>query len=149
MQKYYNLFLDDIRFPKDAYIYPRRDATNKIVAGRSLESVSGIPNGNWVVVRSYEEFVNCIEKNGIPYAVSFDHDLHPEHMDHYFDVTSKTGKIEYENFKYKTGKHCAQFLVDKLKNLNNDINIKTFVHSANPFGAQEIRKILTAFINDQ
>lgn len=146
MTKYYNLFLDDIRFPKDARVHPIR---GKIITGYSLSEISGIPNDNWFIVRSYDEFVKCIERHGIPNAVSFDHDLHDEHMQHYFDVTTKTGKIEYERFQNKTGKHCAEFLVDKIKNLGQDINIKMFVHSANIWGVEEIRKTLSTLSNDQ
>jgi hypothetical protein len=134
--------------PKDAWIYPRRDDKNVIISGKSLEAMSNVPNGNWEIVRSYDQFVAMIESRGIPQIVSFDHDLHPEHMDHYFDVTSKTGKIHYDELKIKTGKHCAEFLVDKLKNLGDDVNIKTFVHSANRWGAEQIRKTLTSLIND-
>jgi len=144
----YNLFLDDIRMPKDAWIYPRRDNKNLIISGKSLEAMSGVPNDNWEIVRSYEQFVSIIEMRGIPLIVSFDHDLHEEHMDHYFGVTSKTGKIHYDELKIKTGKHCAKFLVDKIRNLGNDVNIKTFVHSANRWGAAEIRKTLTSLIYD-
>jgi len=148
MKQPYNLFLDDIRMPKDAWIYPRRNEQKQIISGQSLEQISGIPNDNWEIVRSYDQFVAMIEKNGIPDVVSFDHDLSEEHLDHYFDVTSKTGKIHYDELKIKTGKHCAEFLVDKLKNLGDDVNIKTFVHSANFWGAKEIRETLTSLIND-
>jgi hypothetical protein len=44
----YNLFLDDIRTPK---------------------------NGEWTIARSFAEAVSIVEKHGYPAHVSFDHDL--------------------------------------------------------------------------
>lgn len=138
-----NLFLDDIRNPKDAWIYPRRDDKKQIISGKSLENISVIPNGNWDIVRSYAEFVAYIEKNGIPDVISFDHDLHTEHMDHYFSVTSLTGVIEYGNLKIPTGKHCAEYLVDKWKSSNRQKTPTCYVHSANLWGASNINKVLS------
>jgi hypothetical protein len=137
-----NLFLDDIRFPKDAWIYPRRDDKKQIISGKSLEMISGIPNGNWDIVRSYKEFVAYIEKNGIPDVITFDHDLHPEHMNYYHVITSKTGIINYQDIAIETGKHCAEYLIDKW---NQSGRIKTptcYVHSANQWGAKNIKEVL-------
>ena len=138
----YNLFLDDIRMPQDAYIYPRRNEKGVILIGANLEEISGIPRGNWEIVRSYDEFVAMIETKGLPSVVSFDHDLHPEHMKHYFAETSKTGIIDYSKFLVKTGKDCAQYFVDTVKKLGYSQKPKTFVHSANQWGKAEILKIL-------
>jgi len=137
-----NLFIDDIRFPKDAWIYPRRDDKKQIISGKSLEMISGIPNGNWDIVRSYKEFVAYIEKNGIPDVITFDHDLHPEHMNYYHVITSKTGVIDYQDIAIETGKHCAEYLIDKW---NESGRIKTptcYVHSANQWGAKNIKEVL-------
>lgn len=49
----YALFLDDERYPPH-------------------EKVRGLP---WVIVRSYDEFFEYINKNGFPHHISFDHDL--------------------------------------------------------------------------
>lgn len=137
-----NVFIDDIRFPKDAWIYPRRDDKKFIISGKSLEKISGIPNGNWDIVRSYAEFVAYIEKNGIPDVISFDHDLHPEHMDHYHAVTSRIGIIEYGNLKIPTGKHCAEYLIDKWKEGGKLKTPICYVHSANHWGAMNIKEVL-------
>ena len=56
----YNLFLDDIRFPEDCFEYAHQ--TVYITT-------------DWIIVRSYDEFVKMIETNGVPYMVSIDHDL--------------------------------------------------------------------------
>lgn len=139
----YFLFLDDIRDPKDACIYPRRGEDGKILLGSTLENKSGIPNGSWKIVRSYDAFVACIEELGIPLAVSFDHDLADEHMLHYFNEASATGKIDYNKLTIKTGKHCAEYFLDKWRNSkHNGVKPKIFIHSANQWGAAEIQKAL-------
>lgn len=138
----YFLFLDDQRMPQDAYIYPRRNEKGLILIGASLEEVSNIPRGNWEIVRSYDEFVATIESKGIPNAVSFDHDLHEDHVSYYLSETSQTGLIDYSLFTVKTGKDCAQYFVDKLKQLGHTSKPKMFVHSANKWGAVEIKKVL-------
>jgi hypothetical protein len=140
------LFLDDIRFPKDAWIYPRRDDKKFIISGKSLENISGIPNGDWDIVRTYKDFVAYIEKNGIPDVISFDHDLHTEHIDHYHAVTSRIGIIEYGNLKVETGKHCAEYLIEKWKESGKVKTPVCHVHSANQWGAANINEVLKQLI---
>jgi hypothetical protein len=85
----YSLYLDDERDPKT--------------------------NRDWIIVRSYDEFVNTIQELGIPAYISFDHDLSEE----------------------KTGMNCAKWLVD------NNIVLEDFnVHSANPVGGGNIKRLL-------
>ena len=55
------LFLDDVRVPYDVF----RMNINPLYENDS----------DWVIVRSYYEFVNYIEKFGLPMYISFDHDL--------------------------------------------------------------------------
>jgi hypothetical protein len=129
----YNLFLDDLRYPKDAYLSDTHE---------SLIDSTGIPNNQWQIVRTYDSFVRYIEKNGLPSIISFDHDLHQEHIEYYFKVTALTkGVIEYGNLKNKTGKSCAEYLVKKWIEAGKP-PIKTYVHSANSYGAANIQKVL-------
>jgi len=60
------LFLDDIRSPKDAI---------GLVPSHMNQFYW---SNDWDVVRSHDEFVDFIEKNGVPDFVSFDHDLADE-----------------------------------------------------------------------
>lgn len=139
----YNLFLDDLRRPKDAYISSACPSKKGLIEDlTSLEKKSGIDNNDWVIVRSYKEFVDVVEERGLPDAVSFDHDLDYEHIKHYYNVTKDTGVIEYGNLKIKTGKHCATFLIDKCRELSPEKLPKFYVHSANYQGSVEIRKEL-------
>jgi hypothetical protein len=126
------LFLDDIRMPDAAFIYEERI---------KLIDKSGIQNCEWHIVRNYEDFCEFIDTFGIPEAVSFDHDLTMEFMRHYYDVTSKTGVIEYGNLKTKSGKHCAEYFVDKWRESGKP-DVKVYIHSANRWGQIEIKKVL-------
>ena len=67
----YNLYLDDIREPKQSY--------KKTGDTRYIDL-------KWRVVKCYSEFVETIALNGIPNIVSFDHDLGEEHINYYFDI---------------------------------------------------------------
>ena len=138
----YNLFLDDLRKPEHAYIYPKRNGAGLIIETQSLKHVSNVDNDNWIVVRNYDDFVKTIEEKGLPDVVSFDHDLHEEHIKHYYSVTEKTGIIEYGNLKIKTGKHCAEYFVQKYKELCPPYIPHVYVHRANQWGAQEIKNTL-------
>jgi hypothetical protein len=126
------LFLDDLRIPTDAFIYEERV---------KLIDKSGIQNCEWNIVRNYEDFCEFIDTFGIPEVVSFDHDLTTEFTQHYFDVTSKTGVIEYDNLKTKSGKHCAEYFVDKWREAGKP-DVKVYVHSANRWGQIEIKNVL-------
>jgi hypothetical protein len=134
----YNLFLDDTRMPKDAYIHNN----NSLV---SLNAKSDISDDDWVIVRNYTEFAQTLELLGMPEAVSFDHDLCYEHIKHYFNTTVSTGVIEYGNLKEKTGMHCAQEFVRKWQELKQNKQLRVFIHSANQYGVVEIGNILSPY----
>jgi hypothetical protein len=104
------LYLDDIRIPKTE---------------------------GWDIVRTYEDFVEWIEKNGLPEEVSFDHDL----AEISYDPTTQT-----ESFKYyeKTGYDAAKWLCDYC--WTNGLPIpKWNVHSANPVGRDNIKQLMENF----
>lgn len=126
----YNLFLDDQHDPAGAYLH---DAKKTL-----LEATHVL---DWVIVRSYEEFVSIIKQRGVPDRVSFDHDLHFEHIRHFVEYTMTTGYIEYANFSVKTGKHCAEYLVNTLCEIDSPAPI-CYIHSANHVGRKEIAKVL-------
>jgi hypothetical protein len=117
------LFLDDIRIPSDAYEYTKNPIYNK----------------NWDVVRNYQEFVDYINKNGMPSFISFDHDLADEH----YVSLSESKKDSYTE---KTGYECAKWLVDYC--LDNSVELPHFlVHSMNPVGKIRIESLLNNFKN--
>lgn len=103
------LFLDDIRDP--GWVYDKKEADD------------------FVVVRSYDEFVEYTRKNGLPDFISFDNDLG---MD-------ETGEIALDGYA------IAKWLVYESGLDLQDLRFK--VHSANPVAADQIRGLLSNYIN--
>lgn len=86
------------------------------------------PNDNtyWVIARSSSEAISIIETNGIPSFISFDHDL--------------------------DGDDTAMKLVWFLINSHMDGNLESFptdyyVHSQNPVDVQNIKSLMSSYIN--
>jgi len=147
--KPFNLFLDDLRNPSDAFVSGVRRKDLGLVATISLLVLTSTESHDWDIVRSYSEFENAINEYGIPSMVSFDHDLSFEHIQHYFKVTQLTNLIEYGNLSPKsTGYHCAQLLVQKCKEANVALPV-WHVHSANSVGAVNIAKVLSDYENQR
>jgi len=104
----YKLFLDDLRPP---------------------------PSLEWDVVRSYDEFVEFIKKNGTPEIISFDHDLDDLQQ----AATEAEGKVY--GVRERTGYDCAWWIVE------NKIPVKKFlVHSMNPGGALRIKNLMNDYL---
>jgi len=103
------LWLDDIRDPF-MYLWQVQFMPDYI---------KGVDHIVWV--KTYEDFVEWIEINGLPDEVFFDHDLGPSPM-----------KDGYDAAKW-LGNHC----------IDNNLQIPTFqIQSANPVGAKNIREYL-------
>lgn len=116
-----NLFLDDIRNPEDVH----RDSKLK-----------------WHIVRSYDEWVSFItnfynEHRKLPDRLSMDHDLADSHYDP--AIWRHGNHPPYDEYKEKTGYHCAKWLIDEGYDLRD---VEIYIHSANPVGAENIRKLL-------
>lgn len=113
------LFLDDIRYPFEAYHYTKKDIFLR---------------KDWYIVRNYEQFVNRILEKGLPEMISFDHDLADEH---YLEPNSP-------EFVEKTGYDCAKWLIEYC--MDNDADLpKFYCHSMNPVGKQNIEGLLNNF----
>lgn len=80
------------------------------------------------IVRTYEAFVDYINKNGLPDFISFDNDL----------GLDKNGNIALDGYA------AAKWLV--YKSGLNLVNLKYKVHSANPVAAEQIRGLLDNYI---
>jgi len=120
MNKYY-LFLDDIRLPSDV---------------RWVK----LPECPWTIIRNYSEFRNTILYLGIPEFVAYDHDLSDMHYGHGL----KDDEIDYNKYTEKTGYDCCQFLLNQCN--NKGIKHPPYVvHSMNPVGASNIRKIIDSY----
>lgn len=96
----YYLFLDDERSPADV-------------------TWIALPTRQPTIVRSYVEFVACVERYGVPDFVSFDHDLADAHIPE------------------RTGYDCAKWLVEYCADTGARFPDYT-VHSMNPLAAGKI-----------
>ncbi|WP_373059360.1 cyclic-phosphate processing receiver domain-containing protein [Zunongwangia sp. H14] len=103
-----NIFLDDIRDPEMVYTPSEAEA--------------------FVVVRSFRQFVEYIEENGLPDFLSFDNDLG---LDEKGDV-APDGYAAAKWLVYESGLDLR--------------NLKFKVHSANPVAAEQIRGLLGNYI---
>jgi len=100
----------------------------------------------WVL--NYEQFVQWIEKFGLPDIISFDHDLADEHytpQEYWNDYQLSKQYQESQNYQEKTGLDCAKWLIDYCTETNLKLP-KYYVHSANPVGADNIRILLGNYI---
>jgi hypothetical protein len=104
------------------------------------------PNANpkdWVIVRNFHQFVNYIEKYGLPDYISFDHDLGFEHTRYYFENGGHENPPDplKADFKEKTGYDATKWLVDFC--VENEKPLPLWhVHSHNPVGSENIRTYL-------
>ena len=116
------LFLDDERVPSDVTWVP-------IGTGKSFHESRGAP---WEIVRSYDEAINWVLKNGIPNVISFDHDL---------------GWDEQDRVIGKTGYDFARWLVEYDLDTNTmPVDFSFTVHSMNPIGARNIKSLLDNYL---
>lgn len=133
----YRIYLDDVRTPTDK---------------------------DWIVVRSYKEFINKIEEIGFSNisTISLDHDLGPSSMKEYFENVSPNYVLDYKNIEEKTGYDCAKWLVDYFYNINPHLlktarNFKKeklllpniYTHSANPIGSANIMGYINNFLMNE
>lgn len=115
------LFLDDIRYPVEAYHYTRQDIFLR---------------KDWHIVRNYEQFVSRILEKRLPDMISFDHDLAEVHY-------LQPGSGEYTE---KTGYDCAKWLVEYCMDHHLDLP-EFYCHSMNPVGKENIESLLKNFKN--
>lgn len=114
------LFLDDERNPADV--------TWILIGG------VGSQGAEWEIVRSLDEAINWVKKNGFPDVISFDHDLGLEHY---------SGDYSARNTGYDFAKWLTEFDMDTGSMPDH---FKFTVHSKNPTGAENIRKLMHNYI---
>lgn len=125
----YNLFLDDVRMPKDTFDYMKLPIYISV---------------DWSIVRNYYAFVQIIEGKGIPDIVSFDHDLADEHYDPQIMNDMSYADV-YNMFSEKTGYHCAKWLIDYCIGINEKLPAEIFIHSMNPAGSMNIKSLFDTY----
>jgi hypothetical protein len=133
----YKLFLDDIREPQDAVL---------VDSMKMLLHESETMNHEWIITRSYKEFIDILKERGLPEEVSFDHDLTIDHMKHYIKNSDKN-VLNYNDIKMcDTGYHCAKAFVEAWKYSGEPL-VKVYIHTANHIGAENIKTVLKDIIN--
>ena len=101
-----------------------------------LDDIRVPTEGDWEVVRSYDEFIAHINLNGLENyeLISLDHDLGEGAMVEYYTNVKPNYELDYNRITEKTGMDCARFLVAEA--MNKKIPLPTvYVHSANPIGS--------------
>lgn len=120
---------------------------------------------DWIVVRSYNEFVNKVTEIGLENidTISLDHDLGDDAINEYVYNTMQNYTIDYSNISEKTGYDCAKWLVNHFYDLHptrvdmhasykkqNPIKVPLiYVHSANPIGAANIMGYINNFLMNE
>lgn len=99
---------------------------------------------DWIVVRSYDEFVEKINELGLETIdlISLDHDLGDSAMKEWRTNVYYNYTLDYNNITEKTGMDCAKWLVEQW--LDGKPVCKVMVHSANAVGSGNI----TGYINN-
>ena len=101
-----------------------------------LDDVRVPTEGDWQVVRSYDEFISHINLNGLENyeLISLDHDLGEGAMVEYYTNVKPNYELDYNRIPEKTGMDCVRFLV--AESMHTKIPLpQIYVHSANPIGA--------------
>ena len=127
----YKIYLDDLRTPVDT---------------------------EWIVVRSYDEFVAKVKEIGLANIeiVTLDHDLGDTAVKEYFSNTSKNYTLNYDNIEEKTGYDAAKWMVDWFYEENPEGAPKgkfpfpqVYSHSANPIGVGNILGYINNFLKNE
>ncbi|MDT0689964.1 hypothetical protein RM549_09230 [Salegentibacter sp. F188] len=84
--------------------------------------------GDFVVVRSYDEFIKYVREKGLSDMISFDNDLGLDEN----DLVAPNGYAAAKWLVYESGL--------------NLIDLKFKVHSANPVATEQIRGLLSNYI---
>jgi hypothetical protein len=103
-----------------------------------LDDVRTPIEGDWIVVRSYNEFVNKINEIGLDNIelISLDHDLDETAMKEWYNHTFDNYAINYDRIEEPTGLHCAMKLIDMWDSGGKVVDV--VVHSANAIGSGNI-----------
>jgi len=115
-----------------------------------LDDVRIPTEGNWQVVRNYDEFVAHIKLNGLENyeVISLDHDLGESAMQEYYTNVKPHYELDYKRIEEKTGMDCARFLVAESVSKNIPLP-QIYVHSANPIGTHNILGYINNYFRNQ
>lgn len=129
--------MDDYRNLSDAWDYS---------SSQSLLSATATTADGWRIVRNYTQFIDALKHLGMPMRVSFDHDLHKEHIDDYYKSVRYGNAPDYNNYTVPSGRACAIALVNFIKQNPAFPPPSINIHSANRRGRAEIKNILQEYL---
>lgn len=100
-----------------------------------LDDVRTPVDKDWIVVRSYEQFVSQVMYIGLENIelISLDHDLGDTAMKEWQYGVTKNYAINYDNILEKTGMDCTKWLVNQW--LDGKPVVDVVIHSANAIGS--------------
>jgi hypothetical protein len=103
-----------------------------------LDDVRTPVDKDWVVVRSYEEFVDKVNEIGLENieTISLDHDLGISAMREWHNNVYNNYTLDYNNITEKTGYDCAKWLVDQW--MDGKPVCQVYTHSTNALGSANI-----------
>lgn len=134
----YNLFLDDERIPYSS----DRDVKNAFAVTKNPIYYTT----HWEIVRNYYQFVEMIEKNGLPNLISFDHDLGKKYKRE--DVPAKFLSDDKNDSTIlnteKTGYDALKWLCEYCLDHNQDLP-EIYLHTANEVGFVNMRDYIKSF----
>lgn len=110
-----------------------------------LDDVRTPIDTTWIIVRSYDEFIDKVKEVGFDNIdfVSLDHDLGQSAMNEWHKNVSKNFTLNYDNIEEKTGYDCAKWLVEQWMSGKNVFQVYT--HSANAIGSANIMGYINNF----
>ena len=95
-------------------------------------------------VKSYFEFTTWIEKNGLPDAICFDHDLGKDESIERVKRGLSKRQARILKKETKSGMDCAKWLVEYC--IDNKLSLPKYsIQSANPVGKENIDSLLKNF----
>lgn len=103
-----------------------------------LDDIRTPVDKDWVVVRSYDEFVDKVNEIGLENieTISLDHDLGISAMMEWHTNVYNNYTLDYNNIEEKTGYDAAKWLVEQWMDGKPICNV--FTHSANAIGSANI-----------
>ena len=94
---------------------------------------------DWLIVRSYDDFVKTVKEKGVPNVVSFDNDLSQEQTG-YFVRNHEKNDFNVDVYN-DNGISCARFLIQYCKEQNKPLPTY-YVHSANYHAVDFIENLM-------
>lgn len=110
-----------------------------------LDDIRTPIDNDWIIVRSYEEFVETVSKIKLENIelISLDHDLGDSAMQEWYTNVYTNYILDYNNITEKTGYDVAKWLVNQW--LDGQPVVEVYTHSANAIGSANIMGLINNY----